>query len=703
MRRKTATPLLELKANGYNKDAIDKLASSGLSVEDAKVLGIEFLTKEETKALHPDFREMSSLKINYIDPLTGLLQTDHPGWAPFYRVRFLIPPDSFAAQGKLARKYMQPPETGACAYFPVIELRWKEILANASLPLIITEGELKAACACKFGYPTIGLGGVDMWRSAKLGISFLPELEMINWVKRNVYIIFDSDIVSNPDVCRALNQLAEQLYMRGAIPHFVLLPKILKEGKTGLDDFLVDAKNPNELRTLIHTTAQPITLARALWELRERVRYIHDPGCYLVHETGQIIKPYDFVHSAFSTEYVNERVLKPNGELSQKEISKAEKYNGWPLREESGRMDYLPGKLREIPGTSSRTSIWNRWPGWGCEPKKSERAWGKFIQLVKFLFAGSAPGDREYFLHWLAYPLRHPGTKTSIIVVMHSPDTGSGKSFIGYIMGEIYGQNFVEIPQSEFQSPYNNWASDRQFVMVDDFEGTDRKKDGGHFKHLATQKKEWVNKKYGFKIEYDDCKNYYITSNQAAPLDIEDKDRRIFVNEVISAALETSFYEELDQLLRSGELAPAVFYGLLNMDDGDFNPYGHARKTLAREIMIESGKTDLELWVADLMRAPDIVLMSGRAIIEGDLLTSKDLVGIYQAQGGKDITINLMSSKLTRAGFRQVCGKQQIEVPGRLPDRYWPIRNREKWMKAKPEAVKSYLMNFYNQNKIGGV
>src|SRR5205085_336378 len=98
--------------------------------------------------------------------------------------------------------------TGVCAYFPQL-VDWEALRKDPTEPLLLTEGELKAAKATAEGFPTIGLGGVYSFRSSSQGVFFLPELENFNWARRKVTVVYDSDYVKNPMVCSAINALAE--------------------------------------------------------------------------------------------------------------------------------------------------------------------------------------------------------------------------------------------------------------------------------------------------------------------------------------------------------------------------------------------------------------------------------------------------------------------------------------------------------------
>ena len=137
-----------------------------------------------------------------------------------------------------------------------------EVLAT-SPELLITEGEKKALAANQAGFPSIGLVGVWGWKPGKKE-TLLPALERIPWKGRAVYVVFDSDIATKPDVQDAESRLAAHLAARGATVKVVRLPQGEpgadgKPVKVGLDDFLVMHGNngPMDLRALLNAAEQP--------------------------------------------------------------------------------------------------------------------------------------------------------------------------------------------------------------------------------------------------------------------------------------------------------------------------------------------------------------------------------------------------------------------------------------------------------------
>jgi putative DNA primase/helicase len=89
-------------------------------------------------------------------------------------------------------------------------------------PLLLTEGEKKAAKTTLEGFPCIGLSGV--WNFKDSENDLLVELADLNLRNRKCYICFDSDISHKFQVRHAEIRLAVVIMNRGGIPLSVRLP-----------------------------------------------------------------------------------------------------------------------------------------------------------------------------------------------------------------------------------------------------------------------------------------------------------------------------------------------------------------------------------------------------------------------------------------------------------------------------------------------
>jgi Domain of unknown function (DUF3854) len=148
------------------------------------------------------------------------------------RTRFSVP----LIKKKKSMRYFQPMGTSPELYLPRIGgINWDKVKNDVSIKVYCTEGEKKAAVACKVGIPCIGLSGVDCW--ARKGGIALPQWDEFNFVERQVVIVFDSDIIDKAPVQLAERRLAQMLISRGAKASRIRLSEsLMKECISRLKD-----------------------------------------------------------------------------------------------------------------------------------------------------------------------------------------------------------------------------------------------------------------------------------------------------------------------------------------------------------------------------------------------------------------------------------------------------------------------------------
>lgn len=118
-------------------------------------------------------------------------------------------------------------------------------LPEASVPLWVTEGVKKADAAVTAGLCCVALQGVDCWR--------VDDWDHIALQGRQVFIAYDSDVMTKDGVKTALDGLTLFLVGRGAVVSWVILPvggSLAGEPpvKVGLDDWLLaHDMNPADL------------------------------------------------------------------------------------------------------------------------------------------------------------------------------------------------------------------------------------------------------------------------------------------------------------------------------------------------------------------------------------------------------------------------------------------------------------------------
>jgi len=653
----------------YRQLVAKKLEESSLTAADAKALGIESLSAQATAKLFKKFK-VPALRLNYYS-------TDGKKRRDVYRVRLLEKPvGAFGSIAETAPKYLQPTGSVVSAYFPRI-IPWSEIVENTEESIIITEGELKAACACKYGWSTIGLGGCWSWRSSKNGWSLLPELERITWEGRDVVICFDDDAAQKADVAQAIVSLCGALTKRGALPRIAVLPSVRTTGKTGIDDFIV-AKGPEAFGEVLDE-ADGDELTHKLWDFNSRFAVILDPGLVYDQKRHARYNPREFRTTLFANVWAAKREFTADGTPKLKQTQVAPTWVQWPTRRQFSRLTYDPGKGPIVDGAL------NGWGGWSTEPiKGSVEPWKRLIDL---LFEDVPREARHWFECWCAYPIRYPGTKLLSAVGIWSHEQGVGKSLVGVTLSKIYGDNYIAISQRELESDFNSWAVNKQFVMVDDVSSHDSRAKADVLKKIITQRELVVNMKYVPTYVLPDRANYYLTSNRPNAFYVEERDRRFFIHEVTGGRKSTQFYDSYFKWLDTDGARALFHYFKHELNLEGFSPFEPPPSTKAKREMVDSVKTELTLWLTELREMPEEKLKLGSQTLTRDLYTPRELTEIFgQTCKGRPVAPNVMGLHL-REYFEPVGVLRSGESTGR----YYAVRNGERWKKATKVQLTKHL------------
>lgn len=198
------------------------LARSGLGAADAKLMQLEPVAGDRLP-----YPVNGAYRIPYF-ALNGSV-------IPFSRYRRLDSNDE--------PKYQQQKDRPPLPYFEPVTKDWTEVAKDAKQPMAFVEGEKKAvATARALGLPCVGLSGTHSFQSKKRNLALLEGLFEFVFAERTVYIIFDRSMPANAATLQATFSLAIKLLELGAHVYVVTLP-VLRDGQTGVDDFLVAGKD----------------------------------------------------------------------------------------------------------------------------------------------------------------------------------------------------------------------------------------------------------------------------------------------------------------------------------------------------------------------------------------------------------------------------------------------------------------------------
>ena len=146
--------------------------------------------------------------------------------------------------------------------------RCRANIGDPTIPLWITEGQKKADALASAGLCAIALLGVWNFigtndRGGKVFLSDFLDIALNNG--RPVRIVFDSDVMTKPEVKQALEVLTQRLQRKGAMIQHVYLPG--GKNKTGVDDWLAEGHTVEDLEDLVEGPRSEIKIAPPVIEL----------------------------------------------------------------------------------------------------------------------------------------------------------------------------------------------------------------------------------------------------------------------------------------------------------------------------------------------------------------------------------------------------------------------------------------------------
>jgi putative DNA primase/helicase len=160
---------------------------------------------------------------------------------------------------------------------------------------------------------------------------------------------------------------------------------------------------------------------------------------------------------------------------------------------------------------------------------------GPMLDLVRHLtsHAREQADENNQLMHWLlcwlAYPIQNPGEKMETAVIMHGNE-GTGKSLLFDTVAAIYGNNGAVVGPHEVADTFNQWMSNKRFVVIDDaWSAAWSTHNKNQLKALITSSTVQINRK-GWPMRQEvNCMNFVFISGASNPLIPGSEDRRFCV------------------------------------------------------------------------------------------------------------------------------------------------------------------------------
>jgi putative DNA primase/helicase len=560
-----------------------QLLSWGLSTETAQSAGM--FETHDVKSVYSEMKSGPGIVIPYWSPAGGLLtyQTNgHPH--PFARVRRL---DADAGTGFIQRKparYLQPAHTGPQVYLPPF-VPWTEIMDDVAHPIIITEGEAKALCACAEGFTVMALGGVYSFASANGDL--LPALAQFTWENRHVYIAFDSDAATNPKVLAAEARLVAELQGRAnARCHIVRLPS---DGpKVGLDDYLVQHGAAELDRLLASAPALSSTEARVI-AMNKRYAWIDREGQVWDADIKQFVRKDSF---QLGHEASAEQVIVAGQRGVPKKLALATLWLKHPHARRFSEALFRPGLGLALDGEHGRAI--NMWTGWESEPGDV----APWLRLTDYVLQRLPKEHRALPVQLMAYKAQNPREKIPLGLILVGTE-GSGKTLWAECLREAFAPYSATINPASLSSDFQGWLE--KSVCTTIHEMTTRQMDFCRetLKSLVSDARRSMNEKFRPVREIESYAQYIITTNHRGVAGGSADDRRWVVVDCPPHGPDELY--DTAWAWRLGGGPRALMHWLLNYDLKGWRPPQKAPMTAEKAMAHQESLSPVEA-LAELMQ-----------------------------------------------------------------------------------------------------
>lgn len=580
-------------------EALADLERSGITAECADYAGM--FPVANARKLFPKALRKPAIIIPYYE-LNGepMLYGDAD---EFGRLRYLGMIEVDPYTGKKGQRYYQPKSSGCRAYFPkVIGFQWEDIAADPEEPLVITEGEKKALCACINGFATIGLGGVYNFMRDDM---FLPELEQVVWLGRSVFITFDSDARTNVEIQRAEARLVQELRKRGAKLYVIRIPA---EGdtKVGLDDYIVK-HGVARFASLVDATRPLEDMDAAVVAMNAHVSWISKEGMVFSFKTKSFISKDNFVngdqYGAITAMMTKSTGKKPG----QEETYVAPVWLKHPHALRYADRIFRPNEPRlvETPSGELALNIWE-----GFETLRGDVT--PFFKLTDFLFRNLPEEHRELALKLVVYKAQNPQEKIPLAILLLAPQEGGGKSLWCAIVAEAFGQYGVRLgSRTALVDEFQGWLEGSLFAVIDEVEVDDMRHGYERMKGMISDLRRHMNEKYRLARQINSYTFYALTTNKTEVAAFSKHDRRMFVVDCPGGsalgddAAQKEFFDPIYEWKNHAHGAKKLMQWMLTVDLGGWKPPQRAPETAEKMLAAEENMGDIARIAQDMLEGKE--------------------------------------------------------------------------------------------------
>jgi hypothetical protein len=300
----------------------------------------------------------------------------------------------------------------------------------------------------------------------------------------------------------------------------------------------------------------------------------------------------------------------------------------------------------------------------------------RFFKHLEFLVP--IERERRFLTQWLAHLVQKPWEKLRHSVVIVGGQ-GTGKSALISILSKVLGDGNVKTAKgTSLLSKFNGHLAGGVLLFLEEVSIQGRMEAYEAAKTLITEETDSFERK-GKDVEgLPTPRGVILLSNDRYGLHLPENDRRFFVIQSTDHPHpeQDAYYKALFEQ-SDGDIA-AIFKVLKELDLSGFNPHQLPFETVAKKVMIENSRPEVELLVQEMIE-------DHNGVFAADLITIQDAAEAIRDRTGEKVTERRVRKALEKAGATPLEG--QCRIPGGARVRLWAIRNADKYRLLEPSKL----------------
>lgn len=271
----------------------------------------------------------------------------------------------------------------------------------------------------------------------------------------------------------------------------------------------------------------------------------------------------------------------------------------------------------------------NLWRGFGVEPRKGWQKQRRLLRHIREVICRRDKNKFKYLIRYLAWSVQTPDKHSGVVIMLKSRKQGTGKSTLGKVMLDIFGQHGALIDDKErLLGRFTDWLENVCFVLAEEILWAGDHKAADKLKSILTADTIQIERKFGSLRQIPNRLKTIATTNHDHAIAAGVRERRNVVFDVSDDHTgDKGWFDRLYQDLDAGGTSEFLDF-LLHIKLGDWHPREILKTAETIEQQRMSGDS-VSQWSQGCIEADAIIGDGSRQYELGTRIARNDLCNAY--------------------------------------------------------------------------